>query len=69
LADISNFGHFFATNDMANDFLISYQQQAKNEISAEISTNSVDVYNRGKYILCNLHERSILLNIIYMYYY
>ena len=42
-ADISNIARFFAANDMANDFLISYWQQAKKEISNDISTYSADV--------------------------
>jgi len=34
---------FFVANDMANDFLISYRQQAKKEISDDISADSVDI--------------------------
>ena len=34
---------FFATNDMANDFPISYRQQAKKEISDDISADSGDI--------------------------
>jgi len=41
--DISNIGRFFAANDIANDFLISYRQQAKKKISAEFSADSDDI--------------------------
>ena len=34
---------FFATNDMANDFPIPYRQQAKKEISDDISADSADI--------------------------
>ena len=34
---------FFVVNDMANDFLISYRQQAKKEISDDISADSADI--------------------------
>ena len=34
---------FFAANDIANDFLISYRQQAKKEISDDISAYSADI--------------------------
>ena len=42
-ADISNIGSFFAANDMANDFSISYPQHAKKEISDDISADSADI--------------------------
>jgi len=42
-ADILNIDRFFAANDMANDFFISYQQQAKKEIPADISADSVNI--------------------------
>ena len=31
----------------ANDFPISYRQQAKNKISADILADSADIYNKG----------------------
>ena len=34
---------FFAANDMANDFPISYRQQAKKEILDDISADSGDI--------------------------
>ena len=34
---------FFAINDMANDFSISYRQQAKKETSDDISAISADI--------------------------
>ena len=34
---------FFVANDMANDFPISYRQQAKKEISDNISADSADI--------------------------
>jgi len=34
---------FFAANDMANDFSISDRQQAKKEISTDISADSADI--------------------------
>ena len=37
---------FFAANDMANDFSISYRQKAKKEISDDISADSADIQNR-----------------------
>ena len=33
---------------MANDFPISYRQQAKKEISDDISADSADIYNRDR---------------------
>ena len=34
---------FFTADDMANDFSLSYRQQAKNEISDDISADSADI--------------------------
>jgi len=42
-AYISNIGRFFAANDMANNFPISYRRQAKKKISADISNDSDDI--------------------------
>ena len=41
--DISNIGRFLLQTIWANDFPISYRQQAKNEISVDISANSADI--------------------------
>ena len=43
LADISNIGRFLLQMMWANDFPISYWQQTKNEISADISADSADI--------------------------
>jgi len=42
-ANTSNIGLFLLQTIRANNFPISYRQQAKNQISADISTDSIDI--------------------------